>query len=139
MYPDQRDDCAPMPVYAGFWARVAAVIVDGVITQPPGLVLSYFGVLPESNVTLVIGVLLGWIYYAGMESSKWQGRLGYKVLGLKVVDGSGERISFARASVRHLGRLISIFTLGIGNLMVCWTKRKQALHDKIAGTFVVRS
>ena len=58
-------------------------------------------------------------------------------LGLIVTDEHGERLSFGRASGRHFANLLNSLTLGIGYLMVIWTSRKQALHDKVAGTLVV--
>jgi len=48
------------------------------------------------------------------------------------------RISFGRATGRFFARIISGLTLGIGYLMVAFTEKKQALHDMIAGTLVLR-
>jgi uncharacterized RDD family membrane protein YckC len=60
-------------------------------------------------------------------------------LGLKVIDLYGNRISFARATGRHFAKYISGVILGIGYIMAGFTERKQALHDMIAGTLVIRS
>ena len=59
-------------------------------------------------------------------------------LGLKVTDLQGKRISFARATGRHFAKLLSGMILLIGYIMAGLTERKQALHDMIAGTLVVR-
>jgi uncharacterized RDD family membrane protein YckC len=82
--------------------------------------------------------MLSWIYYASMESSSWQATLGKKILGLKVTDLAGNRISFARASGRFFGKILSGMILGIGFLMAGFTQRKQALHDILAGCLVLR-
>jgi uncharacterized RDD family membrane protein YckC len=58
---------------------------------------------------------------------------------LKVTDLEGRRISFARATGRHFAKLLSGFILMIGFIMAGFTQRKQALHDMIAGTLVVRT
>ncbi|MBS3800254.1 MAG: RDD family protein, partial [Thioalkalivibrio sp.] len=61
-----------------------------------------------------------------------------RLFGLRVVDFDGERISFARATGRHFASILSGLTLGIGYIMVAFTRRRQALHDLIAQTLVVR-
>jgi RDD family len=50
----------------------------------------------------------------------------------------GARISFGRATERYFAKILSALTLGIGYLMVGWTKQKRGLHDFIAGTLVTR-
>jgi len=63
--------------------------------------------------------------------------LGKKILGLKVVDLDGKKITFGRASGRWLASILSGFLLGIGYLMVAFTEKNQGLHDMIAGTYVL--
>jgi uncharacterized RDD family membrane protein YckC len=86
----------------------------------------------------LLALMLSWIYYASLESSAWQATLGKKILGLKVADLAGNRISFARASGRFFGKILSGMILGIGFLMAGFTERKQALHDILAGCLVLR-
>ena len=50
----------------------------------------------------------------------------------------GGRIGWGRANARYFGKILSAAILGIGFLMAAWTARKQALHDMIAATLVVR-
>jgi uncharacterized RDD family membrane protein YckC len=64
--------------------------------------------------------------------------LGKKAMGLKVIGLSGERISFGRATGRHFAKMISQLILMIGFLMQPFTEQKQALHDMMAGTLVIR-
>ena len=59
-------------------------------------------------------------------------------LGLQVTDLEGRRISFGRASGRFFGKIISAMILYIGFMMAGFTEKKQALHDMIAGTLVIR-
>lgn len=130
-------------IYAGFWKRVAAYIIDLIIIaflvyvaisllaaslfdQPPGLAEEALGEF-----------LVGWFYYAGFEASGKQATPGKMLLGIKVTDLEGEGISFARATARHFGKILSTAILFIGFLMVAFTEKKQGLHDKIAGCLVV--
>lgn len=82
---------------------------------------------------------LAWLYYALCESSRFQATLGKKVLGLKVVNLKGEKVNFLQASGRYFGKLLSRMTLMFGFVMVAFTKKRQALHDKIAKTLVIHA
>jgi uncharacterized RDD family membrane protein YckC len=73
-----------------------------------------------------------------MESSPQQATLGKMALGLKVTDLQGERLSFARATGRYFGKIVSSLILFVGFMMAGWTEKKQALHDIMAGTLVVK-
>ena len=86
----------------------------------------------------VCQTLLQILYFSLMESSKFQGTLGKMALGIKVTDMNGGKLDFTKAFLRNLCKLISNFTLLIGYLMAGFTEKKQALHDMIAGTLVVR-
>lgn len=135
--------------YAGFWRRVVAYVVDYVITLVVGFVIGFFLLswLLESNQVVDveqveiyangIGFFITWLYFALMESSSKQATFGKIILGAKVVDVEGQRISFGRATGRHFGKILSALLLGIGFIMVAFTQRKQGLHDMLARTLVV--
>ncbi len=78
------------------------------------------------------------IYYALMESSKYQATLGKIVMGIKVVNKDGQRLDLPKALLRNLSKILSALILGIGYIMIIFDDRKQGLHDKIADTFVVK-
>jgi len=147
----------PPVAYAGFWLRVVAYIIDAIILGMAGVVA--FFPLFRANIHAfttqnpwevytsmsrplfairLLALMLGWIYYASMESSSWQATLGKKILGLRVTDLAGNRISFSRASGRFFGKILSGMILGIGFLMAGLTARKQALQDILAGCLVLR-
>ncbi|MGH9737939.1 MAG: RDD family protein [Candidatus Acidiferrales bacterium] len=165
--PPQAQTAAPIGVlYAGFWLRVVAAIIDYLILGIPYsaiCVAVFAGALPElmrmqaePMVVLVtflpriifIAVLYivgAWLYWAGMEGSKWQATLGKKALGLYVTDMEGHPATFGRTSGRFwAGRGIGIVPyLGglyflISCIMAGFTERKQALHDMIANCLVLR-
>jgi uncharacterized RDD family membrane protein YckC len=87
--------------------------------------------------SLTFYVIVPWSYFAGMASSNWQATFGKEVLGIIVTDHTGNRVSFLRATVRHFSSYLSAFFL-VGYLVQPFTQRRQALHDLIAGTIVVR-
>lgn len=137
------------PAYAGFWRRVAAAILDGIVvgivTSPFMMVLALMadirtpaGEAVYSVLSNSFSILIGVCYYALMESSKWQATLGKLALGLKVTDLQGERITLLRAVGRYAAKYLSAVILLIGFIMVAFTDKKQGLHDKIVNTLVIR-
>ena len=89
------------------------------------------------NAALVVAAI-GWAYYAVLESSPARGTLGKVALGLFVGDVHGDPISFWRATARYLFKTLSTLFLMLGWVMAAFTPRKQALHDLLAGTLVLR-
>jgi len=134
--------------YAGFWKRFAASLVDTFITAIiAGIAGFIVGIaIASSNPYVdeevlgifgnIVGLLVGWIYFAAFESSIRQGTLGKIALGIVVTDLKGKRISFAKASGRHFGKIISALLIGIGFLMVAFTEKKQGLHDMMSGCLI---
>ena len=134
-------------MYAGFWRRVVAALLDGlvlgIVTVPLNLALgggNDFGSdsMAYSPAASSIGTVLGWLYYALMESSGKQATLGKMAMGIMVTDLEGRRIGFGKATGRHFAKILSALILLIGFLMVAFTARKQGLHDILAGTLVVK-
>ena len=136
--------------YAGFWKRFAAAFIDGIIiTIGVGVIAFVWGFFMlaggviENDPDVLrrvgngLGFILHWIYCAVMESSPKQATLGKMALGIKVVDLESNRISFAKATGRHFGKFISFLILFIGFIMVAFTKKKQGLHDMMAGCLVI--
>jgi uncharacterized RDD family membrane protein YckC len=78
------------------------------------------------------------VYYIALECSPLQGTLGKHVLGIQVTDLNGRRLTFSRALSRFLLRFASALPLYLGFVMAAVGTRKQALHDVIVGTLVVR-
>lgn len=155
-------------VYAGFWLRFVAVFLDGLIvgipmgiiggiiggiygytyaTSHPGGKVGFTDADGNPNVSFIIlelgmvifSLIVKWLYFALQESSSAQATLGKRAIGLKVTDLEGHRIGFGQASGRFFGKIISGMTLLIGYMMAGFTERKQALHDILAGTLVVRN
>ena len=136
--------------FGGFWIRVAAYIVDTIVLLIPTLLASFLyrsltpanDPIEKSIVETVDGILnigISWIYFAGLWSSPWQASLGQKICGLRIVDFSGERISFGRATGRFFATFLSLVFLCIGFVMIAWTSRRQGLHDLIAETYVLKA
>jgi len=86
----------------------------------------------------ILSLTIQILYSTLMESSKLQATVGKLALGLKVTDLQGNKLDFVKALVRNLCKIISNFTLLIGYIMAGFTEKKQALHDMIASTLVLK-
>lgn len=84
----------------------------------------------------IVSLVINWLYYALMESSGKQATPGKMILGLKVVDLEGNRISFIRATGRFFAKIISGLIFNIGFIIAAFTEKKQALHDIMAGCLI---
>ncbi|MEM7769443.1 MAG: RDD family protein [Cyanobacteria bacterium P01_E01_bin.6] len=138
--------------YASFWERFAAALLDGIIMNIlsylagfiVGLVIGVAGGGSDAAAALatllgaVVGLVIGWLYSAIQESSKYQATLGKRALGIVVTDLDGGRISFMQATGRYFAKILSGLILLIGYIMAAFTERKQALHDMLASTLVVK-
>ena len=128
-------------MYAGFWLRVVAAIIDGLIIGIPFVVIAvaiFASALPmlrdlgerqNPNPFLLIGLffprllllaalgLVGtWLYWSLLESSSWQATLGKKALGLYVTDLTGARLTFGRASGRFFAGRGIAYVPSVGGL-----------------------
>jgi uncharacterized RDD family membrane protein YckC len=135
--------------YAGFWLRLGALLIDAVLLAIVNVVLialfGGFNVDPSdpsagAGVGLAngIGGLINIAYFTLMEGGPRQATLGKSLLGLKVSDADGNPIGYGRALLRNIAKIVSSLILGIGYLMAAFTARKQALHDMIASTLVLK-
>lgn len=149
------------PRYAGFWIRVVANLIDGII-----LIIVQFGsgyllygnfdfvMAPPQMYTVALTVVYCG-YYSIMESSPLQATVGKIAVGIRVINYSGERITLLQALLRLVislpGSVASVLgaSLGIQSavgiiplisyVMVAFDPKKQGWHDKMSSTYVVYS
>ena len=122
--------------YAGFWKRFLAILVDSIMI---GIIESLMVFVIGGGINdKIIAVVLNWLYFTLFESSSKQATLGKMLLGILVTDLEGQRLTFGRANARYWTKIFSGLILGIGFMMAGFTQRKQALHDIIAETLVIK-
>lgn len=132
--------------YGGFWVRLAAYTMDGLIIGVGAIfivvgwyALSGFDSPTSYGDMLTLALLvLSQLYHAYFVSSAKMATPGKRLCGLYVTDLEGHRLTFGRALWRNVAALFSYLTIYLGFVLAGVTKRKQALHDMLAGTLVHR-
>jgi uncharacterized RDD family membrane protein YckC len=126
---------------AGFWIRFLAIFIDGIILSVIQFIIA--AILGSSTTGRSgIGWILGLIYfvYFWSSASPWPGQtVGMKVLNLRVVKTDGSDLSLVIALIRYVGLFISVVVLLIGVIWAAFDPNKQGWHDKIAGTYVLKT
>ena len=141
--------------FKGFWIRFVAAIADFVILAIMTLAISSVlaiiaaallgeGAAAATFILTIMAFSIALILYKPlMEASEYQGTLGKYILGMKVVNQSGERITMTTSFVRTIVYLVLTTIPGVnivgvlGIIMIGFTEQKQGLHDIAAKTFVV--
>jgi uncharacterized RDD family membrane protein YckC len=126
---------APAPIAAtaapraGFWIRMGALLIDIILVS---IIVSVLDT-PDS-VWIVALAAYGAIMWKIKGTT-----IGGIVCGLKIVRRDGSELNWDTAIVRALGCFLSMVVCGLGFLWIVFDEDRQAWHDKIAGTLVVRT
>ncbi len=118
---------------ADFPLRMAAMMIDAIILMIPCLLLIYFA----KGIGIGLCIIIGWAYYAGLESSTLHGTIGKFALKLEVTDLEGEALTLLQSTKRYLAHFLSISTLGIGFIFLAFNDKKQAVHDLLTDCMVL--
>jgi len=132
--------------YAGFWIRLGAVLIDGIILLMITLPLTYFFYGDEllSNEAVIKGpadLMINYLLPFAATIFFWKYKSatpGKMILKLKVVDASTqEALSTWQAVGRYFAYIVSAIPLFLGYIWVAFDSKKQAWHDKLAGSIVI--
>jgi uncharacterized RDD family membrane protein YckC len=155
-YQPPKAELADLPIqfehagYVGFRVRAVASLIDAflvVLVTFPLLGAIYGWTFFEGRYDGYVHgpayVLIWWLAPAIAVVSCWvwkQATPGKMLFGARVVDAqTGRALSVGRATLRYLGYFLSTLLFCLPLLWVAFDRRKQGLHDKIAGSVVVRS
>jgi uncharacterized RDD family membrane protein YckC len=138
-------------VYAGFWRRFLALLIDGIILGVIGGILASVlglgsGSSGDGSVSFNLGtggtllnIVLDLIYFTLMIALVNGKTIGGMALGIRVVSAdSGGSVGIGKALIRTIVAYVSGLVIALGYLWMLWDGNKQTWHDKAAGTFVVK-
>ena len=102
-------------------------------------IFSFIGSILRIGFTVyLVFFIMGWLYFALFQSGPRQATIGKMAMGMIVTDVDGARLSFAKASLRYFGKYLSSAVMMIGYIIAAFTEKRQALHDFIANTVVIK-
>jgi uncharacterized RDD family membrane protein YckC len=151
-----------------FWKRVAASLLDGLIIGVPMYIVFYMLVMNsvqaqgdyydtsynDAYENAVIKILFYYLLmmaaqiliYAFMESSSWRGTPGKRIMKLQITDNAGNPISFGKALLRNIIKLLIGAFSGIGDgiiifiyaiaQIISYTRTKKFFHDQLSNTVI---
>ena len=141
------------------WKRGAAFMLDNFLTLMPCMIVAFIlasvslsiadtslqeenGVATNDEAVFAILFTLGayFVLCAAMESSKWRGTFGKRIMRLQITDREGQPVSFSRALIRNIVRAITgysyflIFPLIIQYFT--FKKSRKLFHDQLSYTVI---
>ncbi len=152
-----------------FWKRVAATLLDGLIIALPLYLIfyslifnsvqaqggdfydqSYSGISEETVFKILfyylMMVVVQILIYSFMESSSWKGTIGKRIMKLQITDNKGNPISFQKAIVRNVIKLLISAFSNIGNgiivfiylvaQIIAYSQTKKFFHDQLSNTVI---
>lgn len=139
--------------FAGFWIRLGAKLVDGVVLWVVSFALGFLASLPfaiadgpatvdpyqgvAGTIAIMLLQISAPVAYTAFFISKYRATPGKMVCGLVITTGDGGHVSAARAVGRHFAEVISGLILLIGYLMIAFDEERRSLHDRICDTRVI--
>lgn len=124
-------------VLIAFTGFVFALLISPLLLTAPSSMNAPLSLVVRTVGPVLVYLTLGWLYSAGFESSEGMATIGKTMVGIHVTDLAGDPISFGRASLRYLGKLLSILTLGVGFFIMARHPRRMTLHDRLTRTMVI--
>jgi uncharacterized RDD family membrane protein YckC len=126
--------------YARLLRRFIAFLIDDLLISAAVFAVLWAAVTYNWGIIefLLIIQLFRWVYFAGFQSSRYQATIGKMIFGIIVTDLQGNKISFITATVRVFSKILSQIIFFGGYFMAAFTEKRQGLHDKIAGTVVLK-
>lgn len=135
--------------YASYWQRCSAYLLDHVITAVllSPLVAWYLnGLFGERSGVFLLGysipvllvMLLVRLFYLTLLWTNDRGTIGCRLMGINITTEVGMPLRFPRALLRYLGLLVCTMLLGLGSLLLLFSRKKQMLQDSMANTVVVK-
>jgi uncharacterized RDD family membrane protein YckC len=120
-------------IYAGFWQRFLAGIIDSIILIVIEVILIFIPI-----IGWILSLFVTWLYFAIQHSSTKQATFGMRALDIKITNENHGKIGFWRATGNFYLTVISALLVFIGFLMIAFTSRKQGFHNLISRTLCIK-
>jgi len=130
----KRSEVAPYEL-ADIGTRFIAIFIDNIILGLIAAVLFNGAREPGAGVGVIIGAIYYWYFWTQQDGQT----LGKKLMGIRVIKTTGEKMTAGDAIVRYIGYYISGAVFALGYIWALFDSDKQGWHDKLASTYVVKA
>ena len=120
-------------IYAGFWQRFLAGIIDLIILIVIEVILVFIPI-----IGWILSLFVTWLYFAIQHSSTKQATFGMRALDIRITDENHRKIGFWRATGNFYLTVISALVVFIGFFMIAFTSKKQGFHNLISRTLCIK-
>ncbi len=120
-------------VYAGFWYRFLAGLIDYIILSVVSFILVFIPI-----IGWILSIPLYWLYFAVQHSSSKKATIGMRACDIIITDENHNKVSFWRATGNYFVSALSAMFLFIGFFMIAFTGRKQGFHNIISRTLCTK-
>ena len=134
-----------IPDYAGFWIRLAAKIIDGIILGAVNMFTTVIGSVMIAMDMVISGAVIMYalqfsipIAYNTWMVGRYGATIGKMACQIRIITSEGGRVGYGRAVGRHFAEFLSWMILMLGYVMAAFDEEKASLHDRICNTRVVR-
>jgi uncharacterized RDD family membrane protein YckC len=119
-------------IYAGFWKRAAAFILDALVIWVIMAILLLVAFFPQ-----ILAFLLGGLYHVVFETSPLRATPGKALMKIAVLKADGRQLTIKDSIIRYALSWVSGMFLCLGYFIALFTDKKQTFHDLVAETVVV--
>lgn len=123
--------------------RTIALLIDAVLIISIAAIADYYTISSNESTFLwkpetLIYVFLGWLYFAGAETSHVQATLGKYLVGIQVVDQHNARLTFKQASIRYFAKPLSLLVVLMRFMRGLPVAQHRYFHNRMAEAYVVK-
>lgn len=133
--------------YAGFWLRFKASLIDFGILFPLFFIFVADDVFNSTHSTYTASLAgidylmltVFFIFYELIMYVEYNGQtVGKRVCNIRLITDDNSKLTYGKVMLRIIGGYISTAVFFLGYFNIIWSKKKQAWHDKIAKTYVIK-
>ena len=119
-------------LYAGFWKRAAAFIIDALVIWVIMFILYAIRFFPQ-----ILAIILGGFYHAVFETSPLRATPGKALMKIAVLKTDGSPLTIKDSVLRYIMSWVSGMFLCLGYFISLFTDQRPTFHDMVASTVVV--
>lgn len=123
--------------------RIIALLIDMAIVLTSYLIIVLPFITGEMtsgfmfNLCLMFYYFFTIAYFVCFHASDWQGTIGKKIMGIRVVGRHNVNLTLQESGLRYVLSSLSFFMMGIGHLWIFINPDRKTFHDQMIGAEII--